>query len=101
MKNLRVFLGALVLIAATFIFVAFTPASKESSAIETTYYFNGTEVEEAIEPSLWSDAPNSLPCGLGEELPCQVTISESIESYLDNKTYQQVMADANVSKRND
>ncbi len=100
MKNFKVFLGALALIAGIFVFFAFTPASKES-VVETTYYFNGTQVEEAIEPSLWSDDPNSLPCGLGEELPCQVTISESIESFLDNKTYQDVMSDSNVSKRND
>lgn len=101
MKNLKMIFGAIALIAGIFIFFAFKPASKKPATIETTYYFDGTEFSEANDPEAWTDIPNSIPCETGLDLPCQVSLTQSIESYLSGKSDQDVMDDANVSKRSE
>lgn len=101
MKNLKMSLGALALFMGIFIFFAFKPAAKEAAKVETTYYFEGTSIQDANDADFWTDIPNSLPCETGVALPCQVSLNESIESYLIGKSDQDVMNDPDVSKRSE
>lgn len=67
---------------------------------DTTYYFDGNSLSDTTDPGAWTTNPEELPdCDGVPVLPCSVTISESIEDFLRNKTPSQIMADPLVNKK--
>lgn len=93
-----------ILLLGTFFIVRAMDESGEGFPTEekatTTYFFIGTDVDQAANPNFWSDDPNdSQICDDEEELPCSVELEESIEDYLKDKTKDHVMADPSVNKR--
>ncbi|MFC3561150.1 hypothetical protein [Pedobacter jamesrossensis] len=84
----------------TFAFKPFNKESKNANAKVTTYYYTGSDVAGANDPSNWSSDPgDASPCGGLAQIPCQVTVPTTIDSYLEDKTDQDIMEDTNVSKR--